>query len=294
LEVLIIGGCGYTGRVLLDSLSHSHNVDSIDLEWFGRVERNIVLDAAEIAEGYYPINNYDVVILTAGHSSVSMCLNDRRGAFNNNVMNFEGILSQIQDHQKFIYASSSSVYSGISFANEEDYNSHPLTMLDCTKRMIDDLASISGKNFYGLRFGSVNGYSPNLRSDLVVNAMQRSAINEGKVYLSNPQAVRPVLGTYDLCTAVYNIIESDSHPGIYNLCSLNATMEEIAEGVAYKYNAEIVQVSSDPTFSMSMSSDKFETTYKVRFDDTLEEILNSLEYSCESEGKRIECPIKKY
>ena len=34
-KILIIGGCGYVGSELYNSMKNSYEVDTVDLEWYG-------------------------------------------------------------------------------------------------------------------------------------------------------------------------------------------------------------------------------------------------------------------
>ena len=47
--------------------------------------------------------------------------------------------------------------------------------------------------WYGLRFGTVNGFSRNFRSELMLNSMSRSAIDDGVVRMSNSNIHRAIL-----------------------------------------------------------------------------------------------------
>lgn len=81
-----------------------------------------------------------------------------------------------------------------------------------------------------LRKGTVSGYSPRMRLDLIVNTMFKSAMKEGIVRVNNPAIWRPVLGIEDACTAYIRAIEaSESISGIFNIASGNHTVGEVAD-----------------------------------------------------------------
>lgn len=100
---LIIGGCGYIGSRLLEEIA----ADGIDIELFGMVNGNTKIDYGEITTKFY--QKYDTIILLAGHSSVAMANADPLGAYHNNIVNFQRLISNIPDSTKLIYASSSKI-----------------------------------------------------------------------------------------------------------------------------------------------------------------------------------------
>ena len=105
MKVLIIGGCGYTGSAIGKYLAPKHEITNVDLEWFGNYSEhtNVNVDYKNLTTAF--LDKYNVVILTAGHSSVKMCDTDLQSSFNNNVRNFVNLTNKLTT-QKFIYASS--------------------------------------------------------------------------------------------------------------------------------------------------------------------------------------------
>jgi len=181
-KVLIIGGNGYIGTKLYQYLisyqgGTGYLVDVIDTCWFGQsIEETIVKDYKTMSKEFY--SEYETIILLAGHSSVKMSEAGSNSCFNNNVKNFIRLLEKLTDRQKFIYASSSSVYGSVGgrTVNEKYYGFEPYNQYDISKHTSDLYAVKSELQYYGLRFGTVNGYSPVLRTDVMINAMVNSAL----------------------------------------------------------------------------------------------------------------------
>ena len=122
-KILIIGGNGYIGTRLYNYLDF--DVDVIDTCWFCKViEDTIVADYKTMSKAFY--SEYDTIILLAGHSSVKMSEADSNSCFKNNVQNFIELLDKLTT-QKFIYASSSSVYGSVGgrTGNEKYYGFEP-------------------------------------------------------------------------------------------------------------------------------------------------------------------------
>lgn len=288
-SILIIGGCGYIGSRLFGYLGEfGYKINTLDLEYYGNY-----VNTANIRRNFIDITSdeldeYDLIIFLAGHSSVQMSNNNRREALENNVLNFYDLLQKVGD-KKIIYASSSSVYNGTvkRVAGEGDASFDFNNMYDLTKLFADNLAVLYSRNFYGLRFGTVCGHSPNLRTDVMINKMVFSAINDGKITIYNKEINRPILGILDLCRAIHNLIEQDSEPGIYNLASFNSTIQEIGCAVADIMKVPLIDMGQTNTYDFKISSEKFIKSYKFEFNQSIENITNELTRNWSSSHKGV-------
>jgi len=292
-KVLIIGGNGYIGTKLYQYLisyqgGTGYLVDVIDTCWFGQsIEETIVKDYKTMSKEFY--SEYETIILLAGHSSVKMSEAESNSCFNNNVKNFIELLDKLTI-QKFIYASSSSVYGSVGgrTVNEKYYGFEPYNQYDISKHTADLYAVKSDLEYYGLRFGTVNGYSPVLRTDVMINAMVNSALRDKEIKLFIKDTMRPILGIDDLCRGVDTIIKCDEDKrGLYNLASFNKTAEQIAYEVSSVMNVPVVEYDTDlnnitnvknqtKTYNFSISTLKFRKTFKFKFKETVESITESL------------------
>ena len=293
-KLLIIGGNGYIGTKLYQYLisyqgGTKYFVDVIDTCWFGKsIEETIVKDYKTMSKEFY--SEYETIILLAGHSSVKMSEANSNSCFNNNVKNFIRLLEKLNNRQKFIYASSSSVYGSVGgrTVNEKYYGFEPYNQYDISKHTVDLYAVKSELQYYGLRFGTVNGYSPVLRTDVMINAMVNSALRDGEIKLFIKDTMRPILGLNDLCGAVETIIDNDTDErGLYNLASFNKTAEQIAYEVSSVVGVPVVEYEADPTnitntkiqtktYNFSISTLKFRKTFKFKFKETVESITQGL------------------
>ena len=283
-RTLLIGHRGYIGSRLTQEI----DADGIDINWFRSGKENI--DFKDLSKSYY--SEFDNIILLAGHSSVKMSESNLSSCFNNNVRNFIHLLEKI-DNQKLIYASSSSVYGSVGgkTVNEKYFGFEPYNQYDISKHVADLYAQKSDVEYYALRFGTVNGYSPFLRSDVMINAMVNSAINDGHIKLYIKDTMRPILGINDLCRAVRYILASgEDKRGLYNLASFNKTAEQIAYEVADVMGVEVKEFQADPTqientknqtkaYNFSISTLKFRREFGFKFKDTVESLTNELKSS---------------
>jgi nucleoside-diphosphate-sugar epimerase len=261
----------------------------MDLCWFDEPESNtIVSDFGMMDKSFY--SQFDSVILLAGHSSVKMCEGNINYPYDNNVRNFINLFSNLSSNQQVIYASSSSVY-GNAGENKVDENYHdfiPHNHYDITKHVIDLYAPKFDVQYYGLRFGTVNGFSNNMRKDVMINSMVYNALTDGEIKLYIKDIMRPILGINDLSRAIQEIVNcSEDKRGIYNLASFNKTAEEIAYGVSSVVNVPVKEYISDPfsiknskletkSYNFSIDSTKFCESFNFKFTDTIETITEGI------------------
>ena len=280
-RTLIIGSGGYIGSRLMKEM----HATGVDINWFKKGRKDV--DFKDLTRDYY--SEYDNIILLAGHSSVKMSEGGLNSCFNNNVRNFIDLIEKL-DKQKLIYASSSSVYGSVGgkTVNEKYFGFEPYNQYDISKHTADLYAQKSDVEYYALRFGTVNGYSPFLRSDVMINAMVNSAINDGLIKLYIKDTMRPILGINDLCEAIRYILASDEDKrGLYNLASFNKTAEQIAYEVANVMGVQVQEFEADPTqikntknqtkaYNFSISTLKFRKEFGFKFKDTVESLATEL------------------
>jgi len=278
-KVLILGGAGYIGSRLRQVLREHHFVKSNDICWFAYDEISDRRDYHKLTRE--ELAEFEVIIVLAGHPSVPSCLGELSSPWLNNVTNFTDLLDKT-DNQLIIYASSASVY-GNSKPGEKhsETNMHftPVNNYDVTKYALDQqatIANLKGRKVIGLRFGTVNGYSPNLRVDVMINSMYHSVQSGAGIQVMNKQISRAMLGIEDLCRAVLRCIERPV-AGIYNLASFNSTVGEIAQAVSDKLRVAIVDKGITPNaYDFALDTTLFEQTFDFTFKETPATIVDSL------------------
>jgi nucleoside-diphosphate-sugar epimerase len=273
MKVLINGGCGYVGTVLYKYLKDiGLEVNSVDLEWFGNsswlhnVKRDYNCDLG---------NNYDWVIHLAGHSSVQSCDLEPKASLHNNNINFFQYLSTLKT--KLIYASSASVYgSSVGLCTEDMDLPDPVKPYDQQKQALD-IFTQGMDNVFGLRFGTVCGFSPNPRNELLINSMVKSAYMHGRVNVAGPDFYRAVLDINDLCRAITKMIFTEDVPGgIYNLASFNSSIGQVGKEVSNILNVPLnVNETTDTLYSWRIDTSKFQKDYDFQFEGSIASIVKS-------------------
>ena len=271
---LMFGADGYIGSRLNLTLKF----DVHDVGFYSK--KNIMSTWASQAD-------HDVIIWLAAYASNWLCEKLPHESFDLNVWAFNEVVNKLRDDQLLIYASSASVYGqnpGVSI--EDDPFPTPLLNYDLQKSITDQIAAkhiADGKNIIGLRFGTVNGISPHCRTDLMVNSMVLSAIDTGRIRLQNLYRRRSLLYLEDLVTA-FELMLAKPIPGIYNLHSINTTVEHLGHEVAHLMGADIEVLENNPNpYDFAMSSNKFISTFgnfrKTSLVDVVDGLWQGLGYS---------------
>ncbi len=289
-KILIVGGCGYIGSFLRGKMLKDFNyeVDVCD-----RLERG---NPDQIFVKYHnyeemtcdQISEYSSVLWFAGHSSVQMAIADPEGAINNNCLNLFNFAKKINtDKTKFIYASTGSLYSQL---NNNDIKPTKETELihipdqnpyDISKFAFDYMATHFLKNFYAIRMGTLAGYSKNIRPELLFNAMNISASQNGVLYLKNKDSFRTILLLDDLWLLIKALIEDDHPSGVYNAGSFSGKIGFFAEKIAKLWGAKIIDEGVSKTYSFLLDIEKMRTIVNVdrsdeSFDNQSKELIRSL------------------
>lgn len=241
MKILVAGGAGYIGSVLVPRLlERSYQVDIVDLLWFGNhlssevkiIKKDIMeIQQAELAE-------YDQVIFIGGLSNDPMAEYSPSQNFTGNAATpaYLAYVAKKAGVKRFIFGSSCSVY-GYSIGELCDENaiavsSYPYGIsklqgeFACLSLQDDKFSAIC------LRKGTVSGYSPRMRLDLVVNTMFKTAVTENVINVNNASLWRPLLDIRDAASAYVRAVDADYHiSGIFNIASANYTVGEIADYV---------------------------------------------------------------
>jgi nucleoside-diphosphate-sugar epimerase len=281
MKILLIGGNGYAGSTLYNHFkTKNYDVDSVDLCLFGE---DLGFSIKTNYNNFYT-DNYSHIVLLAAHSSVKMADYNKENAWLNNVSYFYELCSKLKEHQTLIYASSASVYGrNPGLSTEDQLNLYPINNYDLTKITNDIIANNfihQNKKIVGLRFGTINGVSKNIRSDLMINSMYYSAKTQNKILIKNSNIHRPILSTKDLVNSIDKLINSRIVSGQYNISSFNSTVKEIAQTVSEIWNVPIIDQGDDnysDVYDFMLDTSLFSMTYNFQFKETIKDIASDFE-----------------
>ena len=240
MKILVAGGAGYIGSALVPALlEHGYEVDVIDLLWFGNhlpaevklVQRDLFECTQRDFEGY------DQVIFLAGLSNDPMAeFNPAKNFIDNAALPaylaFQARKARVK---RYIYASSCSVY-GYTVNELYDEESpvvcaYPYGISKLQgERGVFQMCDDCNFSVISLRQGTICGYSPRMRFDLIVNTMFKTALSEGVVTVSNPSIWRPIFDIRDTVNAYLRAVQADySISGVFNVASGNYTVGQVAD-----------------------------------------------------------------
>lgn len=267
MKIALIGGAGYIGTRLAQHLTSKHEVSIIDprADYYHFNLGMVHQDNYDHFSSWYFDSNIDCIIFLGGYSSVASAMNGSpANVFKKNVISVIDLFNRTKT--PIIYASSAGVY-GNSLNNiwKEDFTEfHPLQIYDLTKWTVDLYTILTKRpHTFGLRFGSVNGFSPVLRTDVMLNKMAYTAHKNNKIFIANPFRFRPILGLTDLCNGIEAVLNKlDLFGGIYNLSSGNWDVSELARTASTVFNTPIEHLPDEVGYDMRVDTRKFEHEFK--------------------------------
>jgi len=249
MRILVAGGAGYLGSALIPKLlERGYDVDVVDLFWFGNAlpaeVRIINRDIFDLQVN--DLKDYAQVIFLAGLSNDPMAefSPSKNFVFNAAAPAYLAYIAKQAKVHRYIYASSCSVYGYTEnelFDEDRPVSSsyaYGISKLQGERAVIQLIDS--DFSVIALRKGTVSGYSPRMRFDLIINTMFKCAMQDGVIRVNNPATWRPILGINDAAMAYIRAVEANTAiSGIFNIASGNHTVGEVADLVKATLGEEL-------------------------------------------------------
>jgi nucleoside-diphosphate-sugar epimerase len=244
MRILVAGGAGYIGSQLIPVLlEHGYEIDVVDLLWFGNhLPKDVNVVTKDLFECQQEdLEGYDQVVFLAGLSNDPMAeFNPSMNfVFNAALPSYLAFVAKKAGVKRFIYASSCSVYG---YTVNELYNEespatcgypYGISKLQGERGVLQ--LGEEGFSVIALRQGTVCGFSPRMRMDLIVNTMFKFAMTEKRIIVDNPSIWRPILDIRDAANAYLRAIQADyCVNGVYNIASGNYTVGQVGDMVKYE------------------------------------------------------------
>jgi len=269
--VLVTGGAGYVGCELVPHLLDAgYRVRVYDVMFYGDAGLDRIRDRVEVIEGDIRhlspdlLDGVTAVINLAGLSTEPAA--EYRPEANHEI-NFKAAvelarMAKERGIARFVQASSGSIYDVGAGHPEKDVMHteaspvQPFRIYSITKREAEkEILAMANDKFTPvvIRKGSIYGYSPRMRFDLVVNAFVLSALQTGRLVLHNGGEMwRPLLSLEDAAAAYQLMIEApkDKVSGeIFNVTNGNYRISELALRVQKKLGEIGVRCDLDPDYN---------------------------------------------
>ncbi len=239
MKILIAGGAGYIGSVLVPKLlERGYDVDVVDLFWFGN---HLPEQTGTIRKDIFDLTIQDLepyqqVVFIAGLSNDPMAefSPSQNFIFNAAAPAYLAYVAKQAKVKRYVYASSCSVYGYTDnalfdetqpVASSYPYGISKLQGEQAVMNLQDDKFSV-----ISLRKGTVSGYSPRMRLDLIINTMFKNGVRNREITVNNPSIWRPIISIEDATNAYIRAIEaSETLSGIFNVAGGNYTVGEVGD-----------------------------------------------------------------
>jgi nucleoside-diphosphate-sugar epimerase len=287
--ILVTGGAGYIGCVAVRQLlDKGEAVRVFDKLYFGDSGLDEVRDKIELVQG--DIRTFDPKVLEGCDAVIHLAglSNDPTAEFNpkaNHEMNTvatEVVARACKEHgvKRFVFASTCSIYDlgfyAPDFLRDEESEVRPRAAYAVSnyeaERILLDMAD-DGFMPVLLRQGTVYGWSPRMRYDLVVNTFVRDALTKGTLTVHcGGEMWRPLVDVSDLCRVYVACVEAPAEKiagQIFNVVGKNYRILELAhwvrEALRPTQKIEIeVDYSNQKTRSYRVSGQRIETVLGVQ------------------------------
>ncbi len=249
MKLLVTGGAGYLGSVLIPKLlARGHEVRVIDIGYFGLSHLKLLEPAIELVRDDVRrlrsdrpfarelIKDCDAVIHLAAIS------NDPSAELHPELtgqVNFEASAILAEECKAaripFLFSSSCSVYGEADGLLNEKGSVNPLTVYAVSKVKCDEmLESLADTNWhpFSLRNGTLYGFSPRMRFDLVINIFSLYGVLKNKITVfGDGLQWRPFLHVGDCARAFIHFVENPecTPEHIVNISNENMRVVDLIE-----------------------------------------------------------------
>lgn len=249
-KVLLVGGAGYVGSVLASELlERGYAVKVLDRLYFGDAGLRDIRDRVELIVGDMrtvdksALKNVDSVINIGGLSNDPTAEYNPHANHEMNTLATKKMADLCVEHgiRRYIFASSCSIYDrgvGNEAADvllDETSPVYPRAAYSSSKYAAERLLlEMVSDKFCPviLRKGTVYGFSPRMRYDLVVNTFVKSALLTGKLVLHyGGEMWRPLVDVRDVARAYIACLEAPEEKvkgEIFNVSFHNIRISELA------------------------------------------------------------------
>ena len=294
-NIFVTGGGGYVGAVLVPKLLEiGYQVTAFDLFWYGE---KVLDDHSNLQRITGDIRNHELLRQSLpGHDAVihlACVSNDPSFELDPSLgksINMDSFRPLVEASlnagvQRFIYASSSSVY-GIKDVKDVDESMtlEPLTDYSRFKAECEAILAEYQSNKFTtviVRPATVCGYSPRQRLDVIVNILTNVAYHKKEITVFGGEQLRPNIHIKDMAAAYIEILASPKTRvagEIFNVGYENHSVMDIASIVKSSFGNEvaITITQTNDNRSYHVSSEKIRDKLNFMPMHTIREAVDEL------------------
>lgn len=249
-EILLVGGAGYVGSVLAEELlERGFAVKILDRLYYGDDGLRRIRDRIKLVVGDMRVLQPDVLQDVDAVVNLGGLSNDPTAEYNpkaNYEMNTTAAvrlaeMCQEMGVRRYVFASSCSIYDRGVGNDHNDFLQDETTVVDPraaysgSKRAAEKaLLEMTGDDFCPviLRKGTIYGFSPRMRYDLVVNTFVKDALSKGYITIFyGGEMWRPLVDVRDAARAYIAALRADEvavKGEIFNVSFQNMRISELA------------------------------------------------------------------
>jgi nucleoside-diphosphate-sugar epimerase len=269
-RILVAGGAGYIGSVLVPKLvDRGYKVRVLDRLYFGEESLAAVRDQIELVVADVrdippsALEDVDGVINLSGLSNDPTAEFNPEANWQMNALATENLAHECvrRGIERYVFASSCSLYDGLPPGmHSEDAPVQPRAAYATSKRYGEErLLELADKGLCPviLRNGTVYGWSPRMRFDLVVNTFVKDALLGGALRLHGGGWMwRPLVDICDCADAMIAAYEGPAEKvrgEIFNVVHSNYQIRELAMIVAgsVQLNGRRATLEEVPSLSLT-------------------------------------------
>ena len=256
-SILLIGGLGYIGSTLVDTLLDSpegHTVTvldplahGIDPAYLHRIissdrVRFVRGDVSDMRNTWFMVRQHDVTAYMAALTMPNTARDPEEGMLVNQYMAEVAGDCCARFGKRMVFMSTCSNYGRAERPVAEDGELLPVSMYALTKVNAERYLSKKVPGVTVLRCATAYGVGAGrTRWDVLLNDLTRAALESGRIDVFQPEACRPVCHVRDIARAVAAAAADPSVGGVYNVGTdeQNYTKRELAGMVAAETGAEV-------------------------------------------------------
>jgi nucleoside-diphosphate-sugar epimerase len=289
MTILVTGGGGYIGTLLVNELLKlNKKVRVIDTFWFGnylKKNKNLEIIKKDILNcNEKDLKNVQTIIHLASVANDPASNLDPKLTWEISCLGTMKLceLAKKCNVKKFIFASSGSVY-GIKKEKKvhENLKLVPISDYNKTKMIAERVIESYKKYFkyYLIRPGTVYGFSPRMRLDLMINILTYQALTKKKITVFGGKQIRPYIHIQDMVGIYLFMLKKNLPSGPYNASAGNLSALDTANEIKNIINdcRIITQKSNDPR-SYRLSNEKLLSngfSFKIKLDQGITNFIEN-------------------
>jgi nucleoside-diphosphate-sugar epimerase len=283
MKILVTGGAGYVGSTLVPVLlEQGHRVRVFDSLKFGghgllpccqnRFFELVKGDITDPAAVKSALEGIEAIIHLAAVVGYPACKKEPQVAQATNVEGTRTLLSLRRPDQRFLFASTGSIYGSIpDYVCKEETPRAPITLYGETKAIAEQMVLDAG-NSVAYRFATAFGVSNRMRLDLMPNDFTYQAVRNRNLIVYEGGFKRTFVHVRDMARSFVFALErwDEVKDDVYNVGheSMNFTKEDVARKILeyvdyYLHFAEVGHDADQRNYEVSYEKIRkkgFETT----------------------------------